>query len=233
MNNYPLHLIAFKLCPYVQRSVITLEEKGMAYKRTDIDLSNKPNWFNALSPTGKVPLLILDGNESLFESTIICEYLDETTAGSLLADNPLKRAQERALIEFSSAILGQISQLYSVKSKEEYERVLFTIDKQLNYLNHKLISVTNSSTSRIRKYFNNSYFSLVDAAFAPVFRYFEVLVHHIEFPYLKEMKVLNQWRNSLAERPSVKKAVSDDYHQALIDFVRKKQGHLAGILKTS
>ena len=53
----PLKLISHKLCPYVQRAVIALNEKGVAFERIDIDLANKPDWFLKISPLGKVPVL--------------------------------------------------------------------------------------------------------------------------------------------------------------------------------
>ena len=52
-----LKLISHKLCPYVQRAVIALSEKGVAFERIDIDLANKPDWFLAISPLGKTPVL--------------------------------------------------------------------------------------------------------------------------------------------------------------------------------
>lgn len=50
-------LISFALCPYVQRAVIMLNEKGVAFERINIDLANKPEWFLQISPQGKVPVL--------------------------------------------------------------------------------------------------------------------------------------------------------------------------------
>jgi glutathione S-transferase len=68
-----LTLISHNLCPYVQRAAIALLEKDVAFERITIDLSNKPDWFLAISPTGKVPLLRVargDGSKAvLFEST--------------------------------------------------------------------------------------------------------------------------------------------------------------------
>ena len=40
-----IELISFKLCPFVQRSVITLLKKGVEFKITYVDLANKPDWF--------------------------------------------------------------------------------------------------------------------------------------------------------------------------------------------
>ncbi|MDU6138825.1 glutathione S-transferase family protein, partial [Bradyrhizobium sp.] len=107
-----LKLISHKLCPYVQRAVIALKEKGVAFERIDIDLANKPDWFLKLSPLGKVPVLVVRSAESevaLFESNVICEYIEETQAGARLHPaDPLTRAQHRAWMEFGSAILGDL-----------------------------------------------------------------------------------------------------------------------------
>jgi len=222
-KNEQLHLVAFKLCPYVQRSVITLEEKGISYKRTDIELANKPDWFKRLSPTGKVPLLILNSNdpqEVLFESAVICEYLDEITAGSLLPQNPKYRAQDRSWIEFSTLILSQIGKLYNAKDKAEFEKIQETLSEQFTWLNLNLTNKTQAP------YFNGEKFSLVDAAFAPVFRYFDVFEHYVEITCFKGLNAIQQWRKELAKRPSVQKAVSEDYHPALVKFVQKKESYL-------
>ena len=82
-----LKLISHKLCPYVQRAVIALKEKGVPFERVDIDLANKPDWFVKLSPLGKVPVLVVStdkGEVALFESNVICEYIEETQAGARL-----------------------------------------------------------------------------------------------------------------------------------------------------
>ena len=219
-----LHLVAFKLCPYVQRSVITLEEKGIPYQRTDIDLDHKPDWFKKLSPTGKVPLLILKPNgqqEVLFESAVICEYLDEITPGSLLQQPPLGRAQDRSWIEFSTLILNHIGKLYNAKDKTEFDQIQAILAEQFSRLDKKIAQQAQAA------YFNGENFSLVDAAFAPVFRYFEVFEQYVKFSCFKKLAALQNWRKLLADRPSVKEAVREDYHQELVKFVIKKESYLA------
>jgi glutathione S-transferase len=105
-------LVSHHLCPYVQRAAIVLTEKGVSFKRTLIDLDNKPDWFKAISPLGKVPLLkvTLDDGETvvLFESAVICEYLEETLPNPLHPADPLTRAQHRGWMEFGSAILADL-----------------------------------------------------------------------------------------------------------------------------
>src|SRR5216117_3240043 len=115
-----LKLISHKLCPYVQRAVIALTEKGVAFERIDIDLANKPDWFLALSPLGKTPVLLV-GDTAIFESAVILEYLEDTQAPSLHPADPLARAEHRAWIEFGSAILNDIAGLYTAPSETAFD----------------------------------------------------------------------------------------------------------------
>src|SRR6266550_6314665 len=107
-----LKLISHKLCPYVQRAVIALTEKGVPFERVDIDLANKPDWFLKISPLGKVPVLRVatgEGETVLFESNVICEYIEDTQGGAKLhPQDPLVRAQHRAWMEFGSTILSEL-----------------------------------------------------------------------------------------------------------------------------
>src|SRR4051794_30341009 len=103
-----LTLVSHALCPYVQRAAIVLKEKNVAFERVDVDLAHKPDWFLRLSPLGKTPVLVVDG-EALFESAVICEYLDETRPPRLHPPDALARARERAWMEFGSAVLGGIA----------------------------------------------------------------------------------------------------------------------------
>ncbi len=113
MSNAKLTLVSHHLCPYVQRASIALAEKGVPFERRHVDLSAKPEWFLAVSPLGKVPLLLVsqnDGTEAvIFESAVICEYLDETQPGAPLhPTDPLARARHRSWIEFGSSILSDL-----------------------------------------------------------------------------------------------------------------------------
>src|SRR5882724_11985660 len=102
-----LTLISHHLCPYVQRAVIALTEKGVPFERVYLDLASKPDWFKALSPLGKTPVLKV-GDIAIFESAVILEYLEETQPHPLHPHDPLRRAEHRSLIEYGSAILNEI-----------------------------------------------------------------------------------------------------------------------------
>ncbi|MDX1284320.1 MAG: glutathione S-transferase family protein, partial [Draconibacterium sp.] len=118
-----LKLISFTLCPYVQRAMIVLNEKNIPFDIEYIDLSEPPPWFYDISPLEKVPVLLVNG-EPLFESMVICEYLDEITEGSLYPEDALKRAKNRAWIEFGSDILSTTFEFYTTTDEKRFKHLI-------------------------------------------------------------------------------------------------------------
>ena len=76
-------------------------------------------------------------------------------------------------------------------------------------------------------WFDGEKFSLVDAVFGPVFRYFDVFDEIGDFGILANKPKLAQWRKNLAARPSVRGAVSADYPALLRDFIDRRQSWLS------
>ena len=216
-------LISFPLCPYVQRAAIALAEKGVPFERVDIDLANKPDWFLKLSPLGKVPVLVVtqdDGSEHvLFESQVIAEYLDETVDPRLHPGDPLERARHRAWIEFASATLADLFGFYT-GDRAAYREKLQALDAKFRRLEQQLGD---------RPFFAGERFSLVDAAFAPVFRYFELFDELVDHGLLAGRPKLQAWREALAARASVKGAAPGDYVERLRAFVAAKNGYLSAL----
>lgn len=112
-----LTLISHPLCPYVQRVSIVILEKDVAFERKDVDLSNSPDWFLQISPLGKTPVLLVN-DVPIFESAVICEFIDETYSPRLHPSIPLERAKHRAYIEFGSSILDVIAAFYSAATNK-------------------------------------------------------------------------------------------------------------------
>jgi len=212
-----LTLISHKLCPYVQRAVIALEELGIEYRRVDIDLDDPPDWFTLLSPLGKVPLLQIDDGTVLFESAVIAEYVNELGAGALLAQDSLRRARQRAWIEFASATLDNIGSLYSARGRDGFERAGAQLDGKWRQLEAALGAGS---------YFEGDSFSLVDAAFAPVFRYIDLFERMLERDLLDQYPRIRQWRGRLARRASVERAVRRDYPTLLLEFIARRESWL-------
>lgn len=220
-----LRLISHKLCPYVQRAVIVAAEKNLPFDRVDIDLANKPAWFLAISPTGKTPLLeVTTAPDSsaviVFESAVIAEYLDEISGAPLLPREALNRARHRSWVEFASTTLNSIGKLYAAPDQATFEHARDELLSRLGQIEHEIRE----------PWFDGSRFGLVDAAFGPAFRYLEVFRARGGPDLFIGSPRAAAWSRRLMERPSVRAAVSADYPELLIEFVRKKGSHLAGML---
>lgn len=221
-----LRLISHKLCPYVQRAVIVATEKGIAFERVDIDLADKPDWFLAISPTGKVPLLEVteeDGSTHiLFESAVIAEYLDEIGGGGrLLPADPLRRARERAWVEYGAAALADLYRLYTAPDGAAFEVATIAIEERLETIDKELAG----------PWFAGEAFGLADAAFAPVFRYIDVFERALGTGLVNRSARVGAWARALLQRPSVIAAVPGDYADRLLAFVNNKQGYLAQVIR--
>ncbi|MBR1199043.1 glutathione S-transferase family protein [Bradyrhizobium sp. AUGA SZCCT0240] len=216
-----LTLISHKLCPYVQRAVIALNEKGVPFERVDIDLANKPDWFLKLSPLGKVPVLIVrseDGEVALFESNVICEYIEETQTGAKLhPQDALQRAQHRAWMEFGSTILSELWGLETTGDAAVFEAKRVAVAAKFARVEEALGS---------GPFFAGEKFSLVDAVFAPIFRYFDVFDELIDLSIFAETPKVRAWRTELAKRDSVRNAVGTDYPQLLHAFLVRHNAHM-------
>ena len=212
-----LKLISHKLCPYVQRAVIALNEKGVAFERVDVDLANKPDWFLKISPLGRTPVLQV-GETAIFESAVILEYLEETEPKPLHPADPLRRAEHRGWIEFGSAVLNDIAGLYSAGDEAAFKAKAAQLEARFARLEARV------SPS---PWFDGEAFSLVDAVFGPVFRYFDVFDEIGDFGILSQKPKLARWRASLAARPSVRSAVSSEYPALLRDFLKRRNSRIS------
>ena len=214
-----LRLISHKLCPYVQRAVIALTEKGTPFERIDIDLANKAEWFLKLSPLGKTPVLLV-GEVAIFESAVILEYLEETQPRPLHPADPLVRAEHRAWIEFGAAVLSDIAGFYAAPDEASFKAKTAQLEQRFSRLEARIAA---------EPWFDGAEFSLVDAVFGPVFRYFDVFDQIADFGILADKPKIARWRRNLAARPSVRAAVSADYPALLRDFIERRKSWLSGL----
>ena len=175
--------------------------KGTSHERKNVDLSNKPAWFLRVSPLAKTPVLVV-GAEPLFESAVICEYLDETHAPRLHLGDALERAGHRAWIEFASALLNTIWAFYSTPDELSLARKTAEVAAMFARVEANLGD---------GPYFAGDRFSMVDVAFGPIFRSFDVFDQIDDFGCMDARVKLKRWRACLAQRPSVREAVGSDY----------------------
>jgi glutathione S-transferase len=215
-----LTLISHTLCPYVQRAVISLAEKGVPFERVDVDLANKPDWFLNVSPLGKTPVLLV-GDTAIFESAVILEYLEDTQSPPLHPADPLARAEHRAWIEFGSAILNDIAGLYGAPDAASFAA-------KVTALRAKFVRVEERLKG---PWFDGERFSLVDAVFGPAFRYVDAFDRIGDLGILSGLPKVAAWRRALAARASVQAAVVPAYPALLWDFLRARGSHLSRLME--
>ena len=214
-----LTLISHPLCPYVQRAAISLAEKAVPFDRVQVDLADKPAWFLDLSPLGRTPVLRVD-DRAIFESAVILEYLEETQPRPLHPADPLARAEHRSWIEFGSAVLNDIAGLYSAKDPAAFAAKAEALAAKFARLEADLGP---------GPWFDGD-FSLVDAVFGPVFRYFDVFDRIGDFGVLAHKPKVAAWRKALAARPSIRRAVGADYEIRLARFLAQRNSHLSTLM---
>lgn len=201
-----LKLISFKTCPFVQRAVLLLEERGVPYGIEFIDLRNKPDWFLALSPRGKVPVLLVDGTP-LFESQAICEYLDETTEGArLMPEDAIGRARDRAWFAFASEdVFMPMYFLAYTDDAQKHADNKARLEERLGRLEAELEGRQWLSGSGQR-------FGMADLAFAPAFtRIAEIeTVSATRFALGPRVRA---WMERTLARPAMSASIPSDYYE--------------------
>jgi len=210
-----LELISFKTCPFVQRTLISLNYKDVPYEITFIDLANPPEWFLELSPLGKVPVLKVDG-EVLFESAVINEYIDDITGGELQPKAPLARAKNRAWIEYASNMLGTGYLMKMAKDKESYDKYRTELLSQMHRIEHQLDDSL---------WFNGDRFSLADTAFAPIFMHDAVANYRFSVIDFESMPKISAWSKRLLAMPAVQQSVVADFERLYLKAIEKSDSY--------
>lgn len=211
-----LQLISFNICPYVQKSVILLKEKEIDFDIEFIDINEPPQWFLDISPTGKVPVLKV-GTEVLFESGVINEYLDEAYGVSLHPQELLKKAQNRAWMEYISALNMYFFQLIMAKDKEAGNIAKDELLQQFKGLEEKAV---------IKPWFNGEVFSMVDISVAPIFVRLAFIKNSFDIDLLDGLPNCQQWSELLLSRKSVIESVVEKFDNILLDRLKTNESWL-------
>jgi len=189
-------LVSFKACPWVQRVAIVLREKKVDFEFRHIEAANRPDWFRAISPHNKVPVLRIDDRVSLFESNAISEYLDDTVAPRLHPEDPVARAVNRAWIDYMPSFVDQTSAHAYVDSEDAFNKAAAEIPIPFERLERALEKQGSGP------FFNGAHYSLVDAAYAPFLQRHLFLERIKKIGQIDKFQRLKAWAEALAVRPS-------------------------------
>jgi glutathione S-transferase len=147
---------------------------------------------------------------------VILEYLEDVEENPLHPEDPLERARHRSWMEFGSAILNAIARLYNAQDEDALRREAEGLGLLFDRVEAELAGTARGP------YFDGARFSLVDAVYGPIFRYFDSFEEKADLHLLGGRPNLAAWRRALAARESVRGAVSPDYPMRLTEFLRRR-----------
>lgn len=182
-------------------------------------MKNKPDWFLRLSPLGKVPALRV-GETTLFESSAICEYLDEVHPPRMHPAEPLQRAVNRGWFAAADELFTSVHRLSTATAATDYEQARQKVRDQLLRLEAPL--------PEEGPFFNGTNFALVDAAFAPAFMRIDLLNELQPLGLLEHQPKVRRWSEALLARDSVATSVVPEFAELLRDHLVAAGSILAG-----
>jgi glutathione S-transferase len=201
-----IELITAEVCPYAQRTHMTLIEKGLTFERREVDLANKPAWFEEVSPYSKVPVVKI-GDRVVWESSIINEFIDEAFPEKpMMPADPYQRAQARIWIDFCNT--RWVEDFYVLlmerdAGKQDALREKVTADL-------RKIEFDGMAKLSDGPFWLGAEISLLDMTYYPFFERFGMLSHYRGVTIPDDCLRLIRWLNLMRERESVKATMHDD-----------------------
>ncbi|HUC72618.1 MAG TPA: glutathione S-transferase family protein [Stellaceae bacterium] len=209
-------LVSFKTCPWVQRSAIVLREKNTEFEMRHIESDNRPDWFLAISPHKKVPVLRIDDKVSLFESSAINEYLDETIEPRLHPADPVERALNRAWTDYVPTFASTVTATAYADTEEDYNKAAAGIPVPFERLEKALERQGGGP------FFNGGKYSLVDAAYAPFLQRYFFLDRVRKLGHIENYPRLKAWGEALMKRASTHSFPAAEFEAMYREGLRRR-----------
>ena len=195
-------------------------EKELPFELIEVDLRNKPDWFLAVSPYGKVPVIVDDG-KTIYESAIINEYLDEKFKNiPLMPAAPFERAKARIWMDYCSNKYLVLSRKLltdngnnelQIQNKEKLRQALIYMEKECFEKNEN------------GNFWLGEKISLVHLHYAPFFERFSAFKELFGVEWPEECVKLKGWWKAIEERDSYKMTVlPTDQHVDLYKSLMRK-----------
>jgi glutathione S-transferase len=214
-----MELYTARVCPFAHRTRLALLEKGLEFEHIEIDLKNKTPRFLEVSPYGKVPALFHDG-QTIYESAIINEYLDEVFPNpSLMPNDPVLRAKARIWIHYCTEYFTP--DLYAViRNREpgEHPALAAKLIERLRFIEREAFG----SLSGEGPYRFGPEVGLTDLAWYPFFERLPAWTHYRGIAIPDDCPRLAAWSEAMAGRVSARQVANDAAYY--IDSYKSRDG---------
>lgn len=177
-----MKLIGALTSPYVRKVRIVMAEKRLEYQLELEDVWNRDGIVKS-NPLGKVPCLVMEGGEAVFDSRVIVEYVDTLSpVGKLIPDRGRERTEVRtweALADgvLDAAILARLEQTWAGRS--EGQRSAAWISRQMDKVHASLAAMSQGLGDK--PFCSGIHFSLADIATGCALGYLDFRFGHIDW----------------------------------------------------
>ena len=202
-----------------------MRAKRVEFDVTYINLLEKPDWFLEISPHGKVPVLVV-GDEPLFESNAIAEFLDEAVAPRLHPEDPIDRARHRAWTDFVPDFAKALMGVYYTKTREAVADGLARAPKRVARLEEAI----QRERGNDGPYFSGATLCLVDAAYAPFFQRFEFAERYLNTGLLDSFPLVKAWSDALLAEELVTGSVVPHFEDEFVKGLVRRETYVAQLI---
>ena len=188
-----MKLIGAITSPYVRKVRIVMAEKKLDYQFVQEDVWSADTTIGASNPLGKVPCLVMEGGEAVFDSRVIVEYLDGLSpVGKLIPPSGRERAEVKtweALADgvLDAAILARLEATWPHRSAEQRSQAW--IERQMGKIHASLKSMSQGLGDK--PFCSGIHFSLSDGAVGCALGYldfrFPVIIWRNDYPNLAKL----------------------------------------------
>lgn len=197
-----MKLIGSTSSPYVRKVRVVMAEKKLDYQFVEEDVWSSDTAIAHSNPLGKVPCLVMEGGEALFDSRVIVEYLDTLSpVGKLIPAVGRERAEVKtweALADgvLDALILARLEANWSGRTKAQRSQAW--IDRQMQKTHASLKAMSQGLGEK--PFCAGIYLSLADIAVGCALGYLDFRFPDIDWrtPYPNLAKL----HEKLAQRPS-------------------------------
>jgi len=200
-----MKLIGSNTSPYVRKVRIVMLEKKLDYQYVTEDVSAANSTITDFNPLGKVPCLVMEGGEAVFDSRVIVEYLDTLSpVGKLIPSQGRERAEVKtweALADglLDAALLARYEATWSRRLDAQRSRAW--IDHQVGKIHNALKAMSAGLAEKA--FCSGVHFSLSDVAVGCALGYLDLRFANIAwrqtYPNLAKLQEKLLLRASFAE----------------------------------
>ncbi|MFN9727255.1 glutathione S-transferase N-terminal domain-containing protein [Acidovorax sp.] len=197
-----MKLIGSSASPYVRKVRIVMAEKKLDYQFVQENVWAEDSTIVTSNPLGKVPCLVMEGGEAVFDSRVIVEYLDTLSpVGKLIPAQGRERAEVKTWEALADGVMdaGVLARLEATWAhRKDGERSQAWIDRQLSKVNEGVKSMSQGLGDK--PFCSGIHLSLSDIAVGCALGWLEFRFPEID--WRTEYPNLGKLMDKLAQRPS-------------------------------